>query len=65
MSYSVIFQYAGQLTMLGWLLLAIVPYWRYTRPIVQYGIVSILLSLLYAYLMFLDPGGGDFELWKS
>ena len=57
MSYEALFGYAGNLTMLGWLLLILVPNWKYTRPIVQYGVISILLSLLYAYLIFLAPGG--------
>ncbi len=52
--------------MLGWLLLIIAPYWKYTRPIVQYGVIVILLSLLYAYLIFLAPGGSmDFDAFGS
>lgn len=67
MTYDVIFGYASNLTMIGWLLLAIVPTWKYTRPIVQYGIVCIILSLLYAYLMFVDTGGEgmDFSSFGS
>jgi len=55
------FKYAGNVTMIGWLLLAFVPYWKYTRPIVQYGVISILMSCLYANLIFLDPGGSDLD----
>ena len=54
--YGTLFGYAGNVAMIGWLLLIIVPYWKYTRPIVQYGLVSILLSFLYAYLLFVAPG---------
>lgn len=60
--YESLFQYAGQLTMLGWILLALVPRWKYTKPIVQYGIVSILLSFLYAYLIFFGGDGGGIDL---
>ena len=60
--YESLFQYAGQLTMLGWILLALVPQWKYTRPIVQYGIVSILLSFLYAYLIFFGGDGGGIDI---
>lgn len=61
MSYEQIFDYAGQLTMLGWILLIFIPTWKYTRSIVQYGIVSILLSALYAYLLFFS-GGGEMDV---
>ena len=61
MSYEQIFDYAGKITMIGWILLIFVPTWKYTRHIVQYGIVSILLSALYAYLIFFS-GGGDMDL---
>ncbi len=63
MDYSTLFGYAGNLTMVGWILLIFVPYWRYTRPIVQYGVISLLLSFLYAYLLFLAPStGGSMDL---
>lgn len=66
MSYDALFSYSGNIVMIGWLLLILVPNWKYTRPIVQYGIISILLSFLYAYLVFLAPGGGmDFEAFGS
>ncbi len=61
MSYDQIFDYAGMLTMAGWVLLIFVPRWKYTRHIVQYGIVSVLLSVLYTYLVFFS-GGGDLDL---
>jgi len=56
MSFDELFGIANQVAMVGWLLLIIVPYWKYTRPIVQYGVISVLLSFLYAYLVFLAPG---------
>lgn len=67
MSYDAIFGYASNLTMLGWILLIFIPYWKYTRPIVQYGVIPIILSALYAYLLFFDGGGGsmDFSAFGS
>ncbi len=66
MTYDLLFGYAGNLAMIGWILLILVPYWKYTRPIVQYGLVSILLSVLYLYLVFLAPGGSmDFSAFGS
>ena len=55
--YETLFGYASQLAMIGWILLALVPQWKYTKPIVQYGIISILLSVLYAYLIFFSGNG--------
>ena len=66
MSYEDMFGIAGNITMLGWLLLIVVPYWKYTRPVVQFGLISILLSFLYAYLIFFAPGGSmDFSSFGS
>ena len=63
MDYSTVFDYAGNVTMLGWLLLILVPYWKYTRPIVQYAVIPFLLSCLYAYLLFFVPSeGGSMDL---
>ncbi len=57
MSFDLLFTYASNLAMLGWVLLIFVPYWKYTRPIVQYALIPIVLSILYAYLVFFAPGG--------
>ena len=58
MNYESAFGIANNITMVGWLLLIIAPYWKYTRPIVQFGVVSLLLSILYLYLIFFAPGEG-------
>ena len=66
MSYETIFSIAGNITMVGWLLLILVPYWKYTRPIVQWGVIPIIMSLLYAWLVFFAPGGSfDFSSFGS
>ena len=59
MNLETIFSISGQVTMVGWLLLLIVPAWRYTKPIVQTGLVPVLLSILYAYLIFANWGSGE------
>jgi len=57
MDFDSLFGIASNMAMVGWLLLIFVPYWKYTKPIVQYGLIGILLSFLYAYLVFFAPGG--------
>lgn len=57
MTFDSLFTYSSNLALLGWLLLILVPSWKYTKPIVQYGIISLLLCLVYVYLVFLAPGG--------
>ena len=51
MSAESLFGYATNFVLIGWLLLLIVPTWKYTRAIVQTGIIPILLSALYLYLI--------------
>jgi len=51
MDYNTIFSIAGQVAMVGWLLLAIVPRWQYTKKIVQNGIIPILLGGIYAFVL--------------
>ena len=56
MNPDTLFSAANYLAILGWALLLIVPSWKYTKPIVQGGLISLLLSLLYAYLIFTNWG---------
>lgn len=48
MSYASVFGIAGQLAMLMWLLLIVAPKWKGTKFMMDYRIIPILLSLLYA-----------------
>ena len=57
MGFESLFSISSNMAMIGWLLLIFVPYWKYTKPIVQYGLIAILLSLVYTYLIFFAPGG--------
>lgn len=51
MAAETIFQYANLLGLFGWILLIIAPFTKFTKNIVQWGLVPILLSILYAYLI--------------
>ncbi len=69
---SLIFKAASRFTLLGWILLAVFPQWQYSLPITL-GIVVMLLSALYTYLIFFgkhldEPGQkvkGDFWSLKG
>jgi hypothetical protein len=57
---SLIFKAASRFTLIGWILLAVFPDWKYSLPVTM-GIVILLLCALYAYLIFFgkhldDPG---------
>ncbi|MEM9681427.1 MAG: ABA4-like family protein [Bacteroidota bacterium] len=49
MTYAAVFGIAGQLTMVMWLLLIVAPKWKVTTFLMDYRIVPIVLSLLYAF----------------
>jgi hypothetical protein len=48
---SLMFTVASRFTLVGWILLAAFPRWEFSLP-VTVGIVVLLLSVLYAYLIF-------------
>jgi hypothetical protein len=48
---SLIFKVASRFTLVGWVLLAAFPSWEYSLPLTM-GIVILLLSTLYTYLVF-------------
>lgn len=51
MTTDVLFSYANTLALLGWILLLIIPEWRYTKLIVLGTLIPIILSALYLYLI--------------
>ncbi len=51
MSIDFIFNMANNLVFLGWILLLAIPEWKYSRSLVQSGLIPILLSVIYAYLI--------------
>lgn len=52
---SAIFNFGNTFVLLGWILLAFVPYWKYAQPIIMGGII-VLLAILYSYLILKDIG---------
>lgn len=61
MSLETIFSAANGLALLGWLLLALAPRWRFTQRVVLSGAASLLLAALYLGLLivyFGDSEGG-------
>lgn len=57
-----IFSIANLVAMIGWLLIAILPRWKYTRRIVLSGAIPLLLSVAYLVLivMFFGKAEGGF-----
>ncbi|MEM1214662.1 MAG: ABA4-like family protein [Bacteroidota bacterium] len=51
MSYASVFGLAGELAMVMWLLLLIAPRWKVTTFLMDYRIVPIVLSFLYAFYL--------------
>ena len=50
---SAIFNFGNTFVLLGWILLLIIPYWKYTQPIIMNGII-VLFAILYSYLILKD-----------
>jgi hypothetical protein len=57
-----IFSTANTIAIIGWILLAVAPRWKYTAKIVLSGALPILLSIAYLILIvvFFGQGDGDF-----
>lgn len=62
MSLETIFSAANGLALLGWLLLAVAPRWRFTDRVVLSGAASLLLAALYLGLavVYLGDSEGGF-----
>lgn len=59
MSPDSLFTISNSVAMIGWLLLILVPDWKYTKGVVQGGLISILLGFLYLYLIVFYFGNAD------
>jgi hypothetical protein len=51
MDASLLFKIANTSVLPAWLLLVLLPHWKYTFPIIRYGIVVALASL-YVFILF-------------
>ena len=68
MTAATVFSYANLIVMPMWLLMIILPKWKVTRFLVDYKLIPILLSLVYAVyisLSFQAEGGFDFGSLES
>lgn len=54
-----LFSYAGTLTMFGWLLLIILPRWRFSAGLISGLIIPVLLGFLYGWLIVGHIGSSD------
>lgn len=53
---SAIFQFGNTFVLLGWILLVLIPYWKYTQPIIMNGVI-IILAIIYSFMIIEDIGG--------
>lgn len=60
MDANQLFSVANSVAMAAWLVLIVLPRWRYTRYIILYGVI-ILFCLLYSWLIFSNFSPGDFS----
>lgn len=61
---STIFNFGNTFVLLGWILLLIIPYWKYTQAVIMSGII-IVLAILYSYLILKGIGSFDPESFGS
>ena len=59
MSLDLIFTVANGFALLGWLLLAFAPRWRFTHAVVVSGAMSLVLAGLYSVLLWMFHGTGE------
>ena len=64
MSLEQLFQFSNALALSGWLLLLIVPYWKWTFRITT-GVMITLLSSLYVVLLFSSLKISDFQSFST
>lgn len=51
MDASILFKIANTSVLPAWLLLVLFPHWKFTFPIIRYG-VALALAILYAFVLF-------------
>ena len=59
MNAESIFSMASMITMPGWLLIAILPRWKYSATLVSGLIIPALLGLLYGWLILTNMGSSE------
>jgi len=51
MTSELIFQYSTWLAIAGWIIIIIAPFTKLTTKLVKWGLIPILLSIIYGYLV--------------
>lgn len=65
MSADLLYTYANNLALLAWILLAVVPRWKFTKWIVRSGIISLLFALMYLIIFLRNAGEFDFQAFND
>ena len=58
MNASSIFSFGNTFVLLGWILLILLPNWKYTQGIILHGII-VVFAVLYTYMFGKDIGSFD------
>ena len=64
MNASSIFTFGNTFVLLGWLLLILLPLWKYTQTIILHGMV-VILAILYVYIFSKDIGSFDLDSFST
>jgi hypothetical protein len=64
MTPASIFSFGNSFVLLGWLLLILLPNWKYTQAIVLNGII-LILAVIYSFLILKDIGSFDADSFGS
>jgi multisubunit Na+/H+ antiporter MnhB subunit len=64
MNAALLFKTANAFVIPGWLLLLLLPNWKYTLPLIRYGMV-VVLAALYAYLILSSISGFNSESFST
>ena len=64
MDAALLFKTANAFVIPGWLLLLLLPNWKYTMPLIRYGMV-VVLAVLYAYLILSSSSGFNGESFST
>lgn len=59
-----VFSFCNTLVLPGWLLLLLLPRWKYTEHIIT-GIIVTILALLYCYFIFTNLQPADFKSFNT
>jgi hypothetical protein len=64
MTPASIFSFGNSFVLLGWLLLLLLPNWKYTQAVVLNGII-LVLAVIYSFLILKDIGSFDADSFGS